>query len=149
MMDSRRQTERSHSVRATIYQSYFVVRRWLYRPDITIQERQRFLRQPENMNGSIWGYGLLIGFFVLLLSLIMLSSAAILIFGIWPMHFPIIAATLLIGLYLLTPLALGQPIGRNVWSVVLITLAPYSIVLLLAIAILVVFAILDQCCSRS
>lgn len=100
-------------------------------------ERVRALQTPESVNGSAWAYGINSGLYILTLNLIMSSTAALALVGSWPMHFPIIAATILVGLYLLTPLVLGLPITRPFWAALLPGIILHGSTIILSLMVLV------------
>lgn len=104
-----------------------VYRHHIVRLKPTPKERISLLQAPECVNGPAWAYGLLVGSFVLGLYLLMTGTTAVMLVGSWPMHFPVLATIVLIGLYLLIPLVLGQPIARPLWSATLSATLPYEL----------------------
>ncbi len=101
----------------------------------------KLLRQPDQFDGKPLVYGLTIGLYLLGLNLIMSSTTALTLVGSWPMHFPIVATTALIGLYLLAPIILGRPVARPLWVALLAALALHAVMILISLAILVMLGI--------
>lgn len=132
-----------HGIAGVLEKLQLLYGRYIQRLNLEPRERIRFLNAPEQVNGSPRAYGFFIGLFVLALNLIMSSTGAFSLIGSWPMHFPVITATALIGLYLLTPLALGQSFSRPLWSALLVVVALHSGALMLSLGILATLAAID------
>lgn len=103
----------------------------------TFEERKDYLREPQRIYGNWRPNALLIGYFTLVLDLLLLGSSASFYATDWPLHVPILIAFILIALTILTPIAMGQPIGRDILKIIGAVTFIRLMMLLLNLAILI------------
>lgn len=112
------------------------IRKSLVRHYLGFIERWEYLREPQRIYGGWRRNALLIGFFTLVLDLTFLGTSALFYVGEWPLHFPILAAYILIVLALLTPIVMGQPVWRDMLKIVGVVTIIRFVFLLVSLAIL-------------
>lgn len=117
----------------------------LFNARLGVLDRLRYLHHPEQIYGSAWRYGWLIGLFVNFLNLALLNSVAGVVLAQQPLHLPVIAAIILITLYLLVPLALGAyaQVWRNSLLLIGLYVGIYSALVLFVLALIVGWALVD------
>ncbi|NJN15461.1 MAG: hypothetical protein HC822_03790 [Oscillochloris sp.] len=113
--------------------------------DHDLIDRINYLHHPEQLYGVAWKYGLLSGFFVNFLNLVLVGTSAILVIGNWPLHFPVVASVILIALYLLPALVMGslRQVFCNSLVILMITVAIYGGLVLFVLILLIGGALID------
>lgn len=113
---------------------------------LSMLDRLTYLHYPEQLYGSAWSYGWLVGLFVNFLNLVLFSTAAIFVAGIWPLHFIVIASLILIALYLLPSLVMGsdRSIAHDIYLMMAIIVGCFGALVVLSLGILIIGTLINS-----
>jgi hypothetical protein len=98
---------------------------------------------PERAFGGWLSTALLAGLFIVALDMLLYSTSALFYVGQWPLHFPVLTASILVSLALIVKVMLGQPLWGEILKIITVIVLIHTALLLLSLSLLWVLLLTD------